>query len=81
MIFVDTGAWYARLVADDVDHAQAIAWFRSPPDRVATSDYVVDELLTLLKARGDARARAHSARPTGTKPGRTTRVGRCGVLS
>ena len=54
MIFVDTGAWYARYVADDVDHAMAVAWFSSVPDRLVTTDYVVDELLTLLKARGYA---------------------------
>jgi hypothetical protein len=52
VIFVDTGAWYARYVADDVDHAVAIAWFASVPDRLLTTDYVVDELLTLLKVRG-----------------------------
>ena len=52
MIFVDTGAWFARYVAEDVDHATAAAWFASAPDRLLTSDYVIDELLTLLKQRG-----------------------------
>ena len=52
MIFVDTGAWYARYVADDVDHESAVQWFASVPDRLVTTDYVVDELLSLLKARG-----------------------------
>lgn len=54
MIFVDTGAWFARYVADDVDHATAVQWFRSTPDRIVTTDYVLDELLTLLKVRGYA---------------------------
>jgi predicted nucleic acid-binding protein len=54
VIFVDTGAWFARYVASDADHAAAAAWFAKPPDRLATTDYVVDELLTLLKQRGYA---------------------------
>ena len=52
MIFVDTGAWFARYVADDFDHRSATEWFASVPDRLTTTDYVVDELLTLLKVRG-----------------------------
>jgi predicted nucleic acid-binding protein len=52
VIFVDTGAWYARYVVDDVDHASAVAWFAKVPGRLITTDYVVDELLTLLKVRG-----------------------------
>lgn len=52
MIFVDTGAWYARYVADDVDHRAAVSWFANVPDRIVTTDYVVNELLTLLKVRG-----------------------------
>ena len=52
MIFVDTGAWYARYVTEDVDHGAATAWFSKVPDRLITTDYVVDELLTLLKVRG-----------------------------
>ena len=51
MIFVDAGAWYARYVVEDVDHAKAVAWFKAPPDRLVTTDYIVDELLTLLKIR------------------------------
>ncbi len=52
MIFVDTGAWFARYVADDVDHKAAVDWFANVPDRLVKTDYVVDELLTLLKVRG-----------------------------
>ena len=54
MIFVDTGAWFARYVVEDIDHPAAVAWFETPPDRLLTTDYVVDELLTLLKMRGYA---------------------------
>lgn len=52
MIFVDTGAWYARYVVDAVDHDAAVSWFSNIPDLLVTTDYVVDELLTLLKVRG-----------------------------
>ena len=52
MIFIDTGAWYARYVVDDVDHVAAVKWFTSVSDRLITTDYVIDELLTLLKVRG-----------------------------
>lgn len=54
MIFVDTGAWFARYVVEDMDHPAAVAWFKAPPDRLLTTDYIVDELLTLLKMRGYA---------------------------
>ncbi|HYO24017.1 MAG TPA: PIN domain-containing protein [Lacipirellulaceae bacterium] len=54
MIFVDTGAWFARYVAADIDHRAATAWFAKVPDELVTTDYVIDELLTLLKVRGCA---------------------------
>jgi hypothetical protein len=54
VIFVDTGAWFARYVANDVDHSAAVSWFANAPDRLLTTDYVIDELLTLLKQRGHA---------------------------
>jgi predicted nucleic acid-binding protein len=54
VIFVDTGAWFARYIASDVDHAAALSWFAQPPDRLLTTDYIIDELLTLLKQRGYA---------------------------
>lgn len=54
MIFVDTGAWFSRYVREDSDHAAAVAWFSSPGDILFTTDYIIDELLTLLKVRGHA---------------------------
>ncbi len=51
MIFVDTGAWYAAFVANDPDHAAAAAWFRKNTEPLFTTDYVLDELLTLLRVR------------------------------
>lgn len=54
MIYVDTGVWFARYVRGDVDHPTAKNWFAQSSDRRVTTDYVVDELLTLLKSRGHA---------------------------
>lgn len=52
MIFVDTSAWYARYVDSDIDHAKAVEWFADVPNRLVTTDYILDELFTLLKVRG-----------------------------
>jgi len=53
MIFVDTGAWFAAFVPNDPDHAAADAWLAGNVEPFITTDYVVDELLTLLKMRGE----------------------------
>ena len=52
MIFVDTGAWYASVVPTDPNHAAAAAWLKGNQLPLLTTDYVVDEILTLLKMRG-----------------------------
>jgi predicted nucleic acid-binding protein len=52
MIFVDSGAWYALLVQDDPDHQKAPAWVATNHERLVLADYVLDETLTLLRARG-----------------------------
>jgi len=51
MIFVDTGAWFARFVADDPKHKQMQEWFAANREPLATTDYCVDETLTLLAVR------------------------------
>ena len=53
MIFVDSGAWYASAVPDDSDHSVAQNWFLANKEPLITTDYVVDEFLTLLKTRGE----------------------------
>lgn len=53
MIFVDTGAWYASLVPTDPTHARAAAWLAKNHSPLLTTDYVIDETLTLLRARGE----------------------------
>ncbi len=51
MIFVDTGAWFARFDADDPNHQQLAAWLAANTAALVTTDYCVDETLTLLAAR------------------------------
>ena len=53
MIFVDTGAWFASLIPTDPDHARATAWLAENSSPLLTTDYVIDETLTLLRARGE----------------------------
>jgi predicted nucleic acid-binding protein len=55
VIFVDTGAWFAAFVPNDTDHAAADAWLETNAEPLVTTDYVIDELLTLMKMRGEFR--------------------------
>lgn len=57
MIFVDTGAWFASLIPVDPDHAAASAWLAQNREALLTTDYVVDETLTLLRARSEITGR------------------------
>lgn len=52
MIFVDSGAWFASLIPTDPDHAVATAWLQQNSEPLLTTDYIIDETLTLLVARG-----------------------------
>lgn len=54
-VFVDSGAWFAVLVPDDADHLAAAAWFSTHAVKLVTSDYVLDEALTLLRVRQQPR--------------------------
>lgn len=56
-VFVDTGAWFALVVPSDPNHIRAVDWLTANPAPLVTTDYVVDETLTLLRAR-DERNRA-----------------------
>lgn len=53
MIFVDTSGWFASIVSTDQDHEIAREWFLQNKASLFTTDYVVDETLTLFKARGE----------------------------
>lgn len=54
MIFVDTSAWYARYTPKDKDYAAARKFHRSVNETLISTDYVIDESLTLFKVRGNA---------------------------
>jgi len=66
MIFVDTGAWYASLVPTDPDHTKAVQWLAGNDSPLLTTDYVIDETLTLLRARTVAFAFDHHFHQFGT---------------
>jgi|WetSurMetagenome_2_1015567.scaffolds.fasta_scaffold13994_4 uncharacterized protein len=54
-VFIDTSGFYALLAGDDDRHVQAAAYLRNAAAkriRFVTTDYVLDETATLLKARG-----------------------------
>jgi uncharacterized protein len=57
MRFVDTSAWYAAYVSVDTNHAVVLNSLFSEGGSLITSDFVVDETITLLLARRE-RARA-----------------------
>jgi uncharacterized protein len=51
MIFVDTGAWFASVVPWDANHPAAVAWLSGNQETLITTDYILDETLTLLRVR------------------------------
>ncbi len=55
VIFVDTSAWYALAVADDVSHAPAIGFFKVISSgefgKMITTDYILAETYTLLRIK------------------------------
>ncbi len=54
MIFVDTGAWFASVVPWDAYHAVASAWIGTNREPLITTDFILDETLTLLRARNES---------------------------
>jgi predicted nucleic acid-binding protein len=61
MIFVDSGAWFSSIIPWDPDHSSAVRWLVQNTEPLLTTDYVVDETLTLLRARGERRRAMDSA--------------------
>ncbi len=59
MIFVDTSAWYARYTPRDPSHQAARAFHLDNREPLVTTDYVIDETLTLFKARGNYERALH----------------------
>jgi predicted nucleic acid-binding protein len=50
-IFVDTGAWYALVDKSDPDHPAARRFFAANRTPLATTNFVFDETVTLLRRR------------------------------
>ncbi|MFZ1426365.1 MAG: PIN domain-containing protein, partial [Geminicoccaceae bacterium] len=50
-IFVDSSAWYALLDRRDPEHARVAAVVQAHRDRLVTSDYILDEAVTLVRYR------------------------------
>ncbi len=59
MIFGDTGGWFAAYVPNSPEHAPAKSWLASNSEPLVLTDYIFDELMTLMKARGE-RDRAYA---------------------
>ncbi len=55
MIFVDAGAWIAQAYTADQHHVAALRWLRQNQQPLLTTDYIIDEALTVLKAQGEPR--------------------------
>lgn len=65
MIFVDSNAWIARALPKEPHNRLATEWMLHNPQALVTSDDVVDESLTVLLAKGEARVcikRGHNVR-------------------
>lgn len=56
MIFVDTGPWFASTFPRDLRYQFTREWLLKNQDRLVTTDWIVDETLTLLRARGAGKA-------------------------
>jgi predicted nucleic acid-binding protein len=55
MIFADTGALFAYATPDDEHHQEAQQWLYQNKVPLVTTDYVIDETLTLMRARSQAK--------------------------
>ncbi len=55
MTFVDTGAWFALFVPWDRHHFAAHAWFANNEQLLFTTDFIIDETMTLFRQRGEGR--------------------------
>lgn len=51
MVFVDTSAWFAFFTHSDADHVRIRKWIGERDEVLLTTDFCVDETLTLLVAR------------------------------
>ncbi len=52
-VFIDTGGWFAALARRDKDHVAASDFLRRWRGGLVTTDYILDETLTLIQSRID----------------------------
>jgi len=52
VIFVDTSAWVALYSPHDQNHIAATTFLENSNDPLVTSDYILDEFLTVMKVKG-----------------------------
>ena len=50
--FVDTSGWVASVLPEDPGHTAMVGYVSTYTGVLLTTDYVIDEALTLLRARG-----------------------------
>ena len=62
MIFVDSGAWFAAAAVNDPDHARAVKWLDENRESLLTTDFVLDEVVTLLRRHRQYRRAVDVAR-------------------
>ena len=62
MVFIDTSAWFGFFVATDPDHERIVRWFSGEREQPITTDFCIDETLTLLQSRGESRRAAEAGR-------------------
>lgn len=52
MIFADSSALAALIIPADINHNKALRWIKeNPAQEIITTDYIIDELYTLILAR------------------------------
>lgn len=62
MVFVDTSAWFAYFFPLDTEHQRVKGCFQAATEPLLTTDYCVDETLTLLLARRELRRALEAGR-------------------
>ena len=62
MVLVDTSVWFPWFVESDSDHGRVTAWLEQNPAPLITTDYIIDETLTLFVARKHVQRAMHAGR-------------------
>lgn len=51
LVFVDTAAWFALVDQDDRNHVEAKNWYTDATAHLISTDYILDETLTLMQRK------------------------------